>query len=129
MRFQLTAILPYPPTTNNAYAVRNGRLVKTDKARAYSLDVMSHLLISHAWRHGRNKLTGSERFHVRISVFPPDRRRRDLSNIEKLMIDSVFKFLGADDSRIDRLLIERKDVVRDGELVLTLTTITEGETT
>ena len=35
----MTFSLPYPPTTNHAYCVRNGRKVKTSTARAYAAEV------------------------------------------------------------------------------------------
>jgi len=53
-----------------------------------------------------NGLTG--RLAVEIYVYPPDRRRRDLDNILKNLLDSmqhagVYK----DDQQIDRLLVIR----------------------
>ena len=35
----MTFSLPFPPSSNNAYAVRNGRKVKTSTARAYAAEV------------------------------------------------------------------------------------------
>lgn len=116
----MKVVLPYPPTTNTAYAVRRSRLVKTTKAREYDYNVLAVLAGDKASRAFRSSLRGSERFTVSILVYPPDRRRRDLSNTEKLAVDSVFTFLGADDSAIDRLHLERGEIIKGGKLEVTV---------
>lgn len=123
-----TATLPYPPTTNNAYAVRNGRLVKTTEARDYARDVTERLFQETAWRKFKRSLTGGERFNVIIIVHPPDRLRRDIANTEKLVTDAIFKYLGADDTSIDRMLLERADRVVKGQLIVTVTATHKEET-
>lgn len=116
----MKVILPYPPTTNTAYAVQRNRLVKTTAARTYADSVLAVLMGDKASRAFRSSLRGSERFTVSILAYPPDRRRRDLGNIEKLATDSVFTFLGADDSAIDHLCLSRGEVVKDGRLEVTV---------
>lgn len=116
----MKVMLPYPPTTNTAYAVRRNRLVKTTAARTYADSVLAVLMGDKASRAFRSSLRGSERFTVSILAYPPDRRRRDLGNIEKLATDSVFAFLGADDSAIDRLHLERGEIIKGGKLEVTV---------
>lgn len=124
----LTVRLPYPPTTNNAYLVANRRLVKTPAARDYEAAVTAALLENPNVRAFRRSLPDGARFTVVIQVHPPDRRRRDLANVEKLAVDSVFKHLGADDCRIDRLMLFRGEVDRPhGHLVMSVQTIQEEE--
>ncbi|MCK6431104.1 MAG: RusA family crossover junction endodeoxyribonuclease [Burkholderiaceae bacterium] len=61
----------------------------------------------------------ADRLDVQIVVQPPDRRRRDLDNILKAPLDAMQAAgVYADDSQIDRLLIERGAVVRDGRLLV-----------
>ena len=51
----------------------------------------------------------SKPLRLRIAIYPPDNRRRDLDNIVaslKSMQDGIFDYLGMDDSKI-----ERKEVV------------------
>ena len=122
----MTVSLPFPPSTNHAYATVNGRRVKTAAARAYAQEV--------AWRvaeHARALTQAelplpdltSERLKVSIVVHAPDGRRRDLSNLEKIATDAVFKQLGLDDSQIDRLEITRGAKSRNGgSLTYTLAT-------
>lgn len=128
MSSTITATLPYPPTTNSAYAVQRGRLVKTSEARAYAQDVTERLFEQSTWRKFKRSLTGRERFSVVIVVYPPDGLRRDIANVEKLVTDAIFKFIGADDTRIDRLLLERADRVTKGQLVVTVTATHKEET-
>jgi crossover junction endodeoxyribonuclease RusA len=64
------------------------------------------------------------RLAVEIAAHPPDRRRRDLDNIQKPVLDALeHTSIYADDSQIDLLLTRRRDVVPSGCLhvdVLTL---------
>ena len=117
----MTLELPYPPTTNHAYAVRNGRKVKTTTAREYATEV--------AWRVADHVRTGEQppenwtraRLDVHISVYPPDARRRDIANIEKLVVDAAAKQLGFDDSQIDVLTLRRATIDRTNpRVVLTI---------
>ena len=115
----MTFELPYPPTTNHAYLVRNNRKVKTSKARSYAYEV--GIEVVKALRNTRWPTLGDARLAVRITVHPPDKRRRDLSNTEKLATDAVMHALNIDDSQIDSLTIVRGEVDRpNGRLVYTL---------
>lgn len=113
--------LPWPPSTNNAYATVRGRRVKTKAARDYTDRVQYALHTSPPWRRARYGLKRSHRLRVTLTAHPPDRRRRDLGNLEKLCIDSVFAWLGLDDSQIDELLLRRADLDRpDGSIILSV---------
>jgi crossover junction endodeoxyribonuclease RusA len=112
----MTLTLPYPPSTNTAYAVMNGRKIKTARARQYAAEV-TYRVIEHKVAHDYDWLeTGPLAVH--ILVFAPDHRRRDLANIEKLAVDAVFKELGFDDSRIDVLTLRRQPIDRTNPRVV-----------
>jgi Holliday junction resolvase RusA-like endonuclease len=120
----VTISLPYPPSTNHAYTVRNGRKIKSATARAYANEV--------SWRVADHVRSGEQpppsfdgtRLSVIIDVHPPDLRRRDLANLEKLAIDATAHQLGFDDSQIDVLTLRRMPVDRTNpRLVLTLEAI------
>ena len=120
----LTVTFPYPPTTNNAYAVRAGRKVKTDTARDYAIKVTEALLTNPDARRARATMHGTPRFRAIITVIPPDKRRRDLANVEKLATDALFKWLGQDDSQIDELILRRRPADKgEPRLVYTLEAI------
>ena len=115
----MTFTLPYPPTANHAYTVARGRKIKTATARAYAHEVgwrVAEHMRGTSWRP-----TTTDRLQVTIGVHPPDSRRRDLANVEKLVVDAVCDQLNIDDSQIDRLVLERQPVNRQNpHLVLTL---------
>jgi len=54
---------------------------------------------------------------VFIEVYPPDRRRRDIDNLLKAIIDSLeHGGVFHDDSQIEWLLIERANIVPKGKV-------------
>jgi crossover junction endodeoxyribonuclease RusA len=121
----VTVTLPYPPTTNHAYLVARGRKVKTQVARDYAHEVMWRVADEMRVDPDGGWPTSDDRLAVRVQVFMPDRRRRDLENTTKLCLDAVCKQLGIDDSQIDRLTLERAPVDRQNpRLVLTLEALT-----
>ena len=119
--------LPFPPSTNNTYANVNGRRVKTKKAREYTTTIMWHCAQTNTDMSSALRSQGdAPRLAVTIDVHPPDKRRRDLANLEKLAIDAIFKYIGLDDSLIDDLHLVRREVDRpNGKLIITITNIEE----
>ena len=110
--------LPYPPTVNH-YWIRthNGTGLAIGKpGRAFRERV--------AWaalEHPELKLGAKQWDIIIISVYPPDRRRRDLDNILKALLDAL-QHAGAleDDSQLDQILLVRKGVVAEGKVVVRL---------
>jgi len=98
--------LPYPPSVNAYWRTFRGRMILSAEARSYKVRVQAELLLQGI--RNIQKLTG--RLGVDILVYPPDKRRRDLSNTEKGIGDTLQK-LGffKDDSQIDRLQITRME--------------------
>ncbi|MYZ44198.1 RusA family crossover junction endodeoxyribonuclease [Schauerella aestuarii] len=98
--------LPFPPSLNSYYRSPNvgslsGRTLISKKGREYRRKVIL------ASRIGAQRAPEG-RLEVHIQAFPPDRRRRDLDNMLKALLDgmthaSVFE----DDSLIDVLSVER----------------------
>lgn len=116
----MTLTLPWPPSTNTAYANVRGRRVKTKRAREYAAQVTAVCLNTCI-------VLPTGRLAVRIEAYPPDRRKRDLANLEKLAIDAVFNYLGLDDSLIDDLHLIRRDLDRpNGRIELTITEVTNA---
>ena len=64
------------------------------------------------------------RLAVRVTVCPPDHRRRDIDNVQKALLDALAKG-GAyrDDSQIDRLEVERGPVTPGGKVLVEITRI------
>lgn len=61
---------------------------------------------------------------IKITFCPPDKRRRDLDNLYatfKAYQDGIFEALSMDDSLIDRVILQRGDMVKDGYVIVELT--------
>lgn len=102
-------ILPWPPTINHAYNFWRGRVVKKKAVNDFAKEVQAIV------RRKGFEGFGTTPVAVAIQAFPPDRRRRDLDNIQKVLLDAL-QMAGCfdDDSQIDRLEIHRGPAM-DGE--------------
>ena len=101
MPYSASLQLPWPPTVNT-YWRRVGNMTKISaKGRAFRaavIEIVKRLRV--------DKLDG--RLAVHIVANPPDRRRRDLDNLPKALLDALqHAGLYDDDGQIDWLLIER----------------------
>lgn len=100
--------LPYPPSVNHYWRQVGARTLISRGGRAFRQSVCSILAA-----HGVRPLDGP--LEVAVDLFPPDRRRRDLDNALKSLLDALAHG-GAyhDDSQTARLTVERRDVVPQG---------------
>lgn len=93
----VTVKLPLCPSVNHCHVTtRQGRRVLTAEARSW-LAVASTLARSAAKRAGAQPLETWVRVTVRVTW--PDRRRRDLDNTKKLLLDSLKGIAYDDDFR------------------------------
>lgn len=113
----ITLTLPWPPSVNHYWQRNRNGSVRVGKAGiAFQQEVWLRC------RQGRIKpLVG--RLIVRIGATPPDKRKRDLDNVLKALLDAL-KHGGCyeDDSQIDRLEIERLAHQRNGTVLVAITT-------
>ena len=110
----VTLTLPYPPSVNHLYAVVNGRKVLSAKGREYQQEVSATV-----FRQIGAANFGEARIAYRATVFPPDRRRRDVSNLVKIVEDSLTKAgIWCDDSQVDDMHWIRGDAVKGGSVFL-----------
>lgn len=113
--------LPWPPSVNRywRHPTRGplaGRHLISEDGRAYRAEVMARVL------QARVQALQPGRLAVTICAFPPDRRKRDLDNLLKSLLDSlVHARVIADDGLIDRLSIERMEVSSPGYVFVTIT--------
>ncbi|MFY2843588.1 RusA family crossover junction endodeoxyribonuclease [Achromobacter ruhlandii] len=112
--------LPFPPSVNTYWRHPTtgrlaGRHLISEKGRAYRQAVLAE-----AARYQLAKVEG--RVSVAITAYPPDKRRRDLDNMMKGLLDGLVH-AGAieDDSMIDRLTIERGVVCKGGKVRVYIT--------
>ena len=118
-----TLTLPWPPTSNHAYAtVRTktgtSRRAKSQAARNYAL--LAQVLTKRG--HPTPIFTATDRIAVTLLLHPPDARRFDIANREKILIDAISPVLGFDDSQIDRITIQRASISVDARVIATIAT-------
>ncbi|MFE1815605.1 RusA family crossover junction endodeoxyribonuclease [Metapseudomonas otitidis] len=104
--------LPWPPSVNSYWRHPNkgplaGRHLISAEGREYRKAVL--------WQLAPMALSLSGRLAVTVECFPPDRRKRDLDNIAKGLLDAM-THAGAwgDDEQIDDLRIIRRGTIKGG---------------
>ncbi len=104
--------LPYPPTVNSYWRTnyKAGKTYISKKSKEFQSKVfiacMGYLLIKGKVR-------------VEVDLYPPDRRKRDIDNPMKALLDALTKAkIIEDDSFIDQLKITRKEIVKQGKTVV-----------
>lgn len=61
----------------------------------------------------------SQPLKLHIKMFPPDKRKRDIDNVLKIILDSLqFANVYYDDSQIVKLYIEKCEIVENGMIVV-----------
>ena len=110
-----TLKLPWPPTINSYYGTtRSGQKFIGAKGKEFRAVVIEAL---REIPEGKGTLDG--RLHIVIECHVPDRRRRDLDNILKSLLDAmthagVYK----DDCLIDYLEVSRELPTKGGHVVV-----------
>lgn len=104
--------LPYPPSVNHYWRTVRGRMLISREGRQYRDKVA---LAAHCDN------TLDCRLSVTIAAFMPDRRKRDLDNITKAVLDAMTHAgVWQDDGLIDELAIIRKGVEKPGRVIVTV---------
>lgn len=104
-------ILPFPPTINHYWLARGKMRFLSARAKHFRMQVLELCQLFSLAHNLKHPLIG--RLQVEINVFPPDRRLRDLDNLAKGTLDSLTHAgVYLDDSQIDRLIINRREIDR-----------------
>lgn len=107
--------LPWPPSVNHYWRHVGRKVLISSKGRAYRQSVISLVAYENI-----EPITG--RLAVTIMAYPPDKRRRDLDNLPKALLDAL-EHAGVyeDDGQIDRLTIGRGHVYKGGKVCVLIT--------
>jgi Holliday junction resolvase RusA-like endonuclease len=114
MNQEIKLILPFPPSVNGLYSGK-ARRFKSKKYQAWIVEARMALL-----RQEWEPLTKTDApLQVIYNVGNPDKRRRDLSNLEKAASDLlVSEGIISDDSLIHKLIMEWKNNVKGMEVTI-----------
>jgi len=107
-----TLTLPFPPSVNRYWRHVGPRVLVSREGRRYRESVRT-LLAAARPEPGTSTFRG--RLDMVVTLHPPDRRRRDIDNSMKGLLDALeHAGVYADDSQIDHLTIDRGEVVPGG---------------
>jgi len=99
----------YPPSSNTYWRHSRGRHFIAPKGLAFRQEV-KEIVALHKMKAPDGKL------ELAVALYPPDRRRRDIDNVCKALLDAMtYSGLIEDDSLIDKLTIERGALVKGGK--------------
>jgi len=107
--------LPWPPSLNTAYpSTKTGRRILSKKGRAYQKEVWA-LCAQQKIKMLRGTVS------ITIQAYPPDRRKRDLDNLFKMILDSLQKaFIIEEDSLVYHLAITKHAPMSPGRVEINL---------
>lgn len=115
--------LPYPPSINHYWRNFRGRMVISQEGRAFRRNVCALLAPAPGSSgNGPRQPPSGGRIALTMDAFPPDRRRRDLDNLQKAVLDALqHGGVYRDDSQIDLLVTRRCDTVPEGLMLVQIT--------
>ena len=125
----ITLQLPWPPSVNHYWRFGNGHFHISNDGRRYKA-IVAGIIVAAGIRPLDDPL------RITIDAFPPDRRRRDLDNLQKCLFDScvVRKDFAAglyhDDCQIKRIesTMWDFDPERAGRVILTASPWPDADT-
>ena len=109
--------LPWPPSINHYWRhTKNGHYISSE-GQSY------RKIVYFACHRLQGLISKESRLRMSIEAYPPDKRRRDLDNILKALLDSL-EHAGVydDDSQIDFISILRKPEL-DNKIILAIQVI------
>lgn len=107
--------LPFPPSVNHYWEQNaNGRRRVGDRGITFRIETLAAYRIQ---AESHRQLEG--RLAVRLTVYPPDRIRRDLDNVKKAIFDAcTHARVWGDDNQIDEDYTKRGPVTKGGYIKL-----------
>ena len=107
----MTITLPYPPSVNHYWRKFRNHMVISAEGRAYRAAVWAAVVEQGCPLYAEGALA------LKIKAWMPDKRRRDLDNILKALLDAMQDAgLYEDDSQVSRIEIERMGVEPPGRV-------------
>ncbi len=114
--------LPFPPTVNSYYRAPDkgalkGKHLISESGRKFKKNVYAAVVT----QYGGIPKPVTVDVEVNITLYPPDRRRRDLDNYNKALFDALTNArVWVDDRQVQRMQIEWGHVVKQGKVDMTI---------
>jgi crossover junction endodeoxyribonuclease RusA len=113
-----TLQLPLPPSVNAYWRNFHGRTILSKSARDYKATVQEYVTIN------QTPNFGDARLQAIITIFPKDRRKQDLDNRLKSLLDSLGNAgVFDDDSQFDKIEIGRGMIKLGGGCTIIIATL------
>lgn len=108
---KITMTLEFPPSVNHLlHSGSKRRYLSPVARRYYALATASKI---------SPQLTLQGRLRLHVTLYPPDRRRRDIDNSLKAIMDFLMHAnVYQDDSQIDELIVIRGEVRKPGSVLV-----------
>lgn len=115
MKPTLKLVLPYPPSVNNYWQANGHRRFISKEGVKFTKAVQDYVKVN------RLKGFGKDQVAVSVMIHPRSKRRFDLDNTLKAILDAMMKAgLYDDDSQIEFIEIARGEQVDGGQAVVHL---------
>jgi crossover junction endodeoxyribonuclease RusA len=101
--------VPFPPSVNTYWGFHGSHRFLTTKAKEFKTNCLRSFIAS------KHQGFGASRLQVCVELYAPDRRKRDIDNHVKSLLDALCQAnVFDDDSQIDHLTIVRKKLWKNG---------------
>ena len=111
----ITIMLPYPPSVNTYWRANGKRRFISKAGMVFLTEVIKRCKVE------KMPQFGDARLEVEIIVYPRSKRKFDLDNCLKSILDALQKArVYDDDYQIDRLYVARGEQIKDGGCKVTL---------
>lgn len=109
-------VLPYPPSVNTYWRRRGSQYYISKQGQQYRRDVQRILHILNL------DIFTTSRLRIKITADVPDKRRRDLDNILKSLLDAlVHGGFAEDDEQFDDIRVIRGEQISGGRVGIKIT--------
>jgi crossover junction endodeoxyribonuclease RusA len=110
--------LPWPPSVNHAYYNYGHGKKRLKPASESYRDEVAYLSYHASQMYGIPKPP----LILVVAVWKPDRRKRDLDNLTKVLQDGIFMGLHMDDSNVSTVVLKHRGYVKKGKLEVLVST-------
>lgn len=108
--------LPFPPSVNNYYVKTKRGVFISMKGKKY------RQAVEQAVNEQLPDINITDRMLVEVVLYPPDRRKRDVDNYNKSLLDALTQCeLWEDDVLIDQLFNYRGETTKSGSVFVRIT--------